>query len=83
MRSYDWKADVWSLGCVLYEMLEHRSPFYAEGDNLFRLAKKITKGKFAPLPASYSDKVSSPGTGRMNGRCEGPVPRGGRRTLRT
>lgn len=44
---------------MLYEMLAHHSPFYAEGDNLFRLAKKISKGKFAPLPSSYSDKVSS------------------------
>ena len=51
---YDWKSDVWSLGCVLYELANLKSPFKAEGLNLYSLFQKISKADYAPLPDTYS-----------------------------
>jgi len=51
---YDWKSDVWSLGCVLYELAVLKSPFKAEGLNLYSLFQKISKGEYAPPPEHYS-----------------------------
>ena len=54
---YDWKSDVWSMGCLLYELALLRSPFEMEGANLYDVFQKISKGEFPPLPA---DAFSGP-----------------------
>jgi len=39
---YDNKSDVWSLGCVLYEMTTLKPPFRAE--DMEGLYKKVLRG---------------------------------------
>lgn len=45
--SYSFKSDIWSLGCVLYEMLTFKHPF--EGENIRQLIENISKGKYSPV----------------------------------
>ncbi|KAK6023963.1 hypothetical protein OSTOST_10236, partial [Ostertagia ostertagi] len=40
-RAYNQKSDLWSLGCVLYELLELKRAF--DGENLPAIVMKITK----------------------------------------
>eukprot|EP00644_Phytophthora_capsici_P010418 jgi/Phyca11/548748/estExt2_Genewise1Plus.C_PHYCAscaffold_300061 len=56
-ESYDWKSDVWSMGCILYELAMLRSPFKSEGLNLVGLFQKINKGYYEPIPSVYSDHL--------------------------
>ena len=39
-KGYDWKSDVWSMGCIAYELCSLRSPFRSsdkENLNLYEL----------------------------------------------
>ena len=52
---YDWKSDIWSLGCLLYELSALRSPFEMAEANLMEVFSRITRGEFAPLsPLQWS-----------------------------
>jgi NIMA (never in mitosis gene a)-related kinase len=52
---YSYKCDVFSLGCVLYEMAALRVPF--EGTSLQDLYKKITRGIINKIPKEYSEDL--------------------------
>ena len=52
---YDYRVDIWSLGCLIYTIMQLRPPFRA--DNIYALAVDIVKKPPAPLPRSYSSKL--------------------------
>lgn len=45
---YNGKCDIWSLGCVLYEMASFRPPFMAS--DIPSLRKKIISGHYERIP---------------------------------
>lgn len=51
-KPYDHKSDIWSLGCVIYEILALKVPFRAE--NMEQLFKKVLEGRYSKLPGIYS-----------------------------
>ena len=50
-RPYDYKSDLWSLGCILYELCTLTYPFQAS--NLLGLAMKILNENVKPIDSSY------------------------------
>ncbi|CAL8315572.1 unnamed protein product [Boreogadus saida] len=54
--SYNEKSDIWSLGCLLYELCALSPPFTAY--NQKDLAEKIRKGQFTRIPYRYSDGLN-------------------------
>ena len=54
-QPYDIKSDIWSLGCVTFEMLALRPPFRAE--NMEKLYNKVIKGEYGKISERYSDDI--------------------------
>ncbi|XP_029318467.1 LOW QUALITY PROTEIN: serine/threonine-protein kinase Nek2 [Cottoperca gobio] len=54
--SYNEKSDIWSLGCLLYELCALSPPFTAF--NQKDLAEKIREGKFRRIPYRYSKELN-------------------------
>eukprot|EP00903_Cladosiphon_okamuranus_P009689 g9218.t1 len=54
---YSWKSDIWSLGCILYELAMLRNPFKCEGLDLFTLVLKISRGNYPPVLDYYSEDL--------------------------
>ena len=51
-KAYDEKSDIWSLGCVIYEMICLKPPFRAQ--NMEGLYHKVQKGVYSNIPDVFS-----------------------------
>ena len=49
-QPYNHKADLWSLGCVLYELCTLKRPF--------KLVRNIFSGKYKPIPHNTYPEVA-------------------------
>ncbi|KAH8077500.1 kinase-like domain-containing protein [Cristinia sonorae] len=57
-KAYDSKSDIWSLGCVIYELCALKPPF-AEAKTHSELSVLIRNGRIPPLPKGYSPALTS------------------------
>lgn len=55
-KSYSFSTDIWSLDCVLYEMITQKHPF---GDNVFEICQNIEMENMIPIVSDYSDDLRS------------------------
>ncbi|KAN0033564.1 hypothetical protein ACTFIV_000025 [Dictyostelium citrinum] len=53
---YNERSDVWSVGCLIYEMATLSPPF--EATNQAQLTSKIQVGRYNPIPSQYSEHLS-------------------------
>lgn len=54
---YNEKSDIWSLGCILYEMICLKPPFFS--DDLEELYKKVNRGIYSKIPSNYSSDLAT------------------------
>ncbi|KAF9191027.1 Serine/threonine-protein kinase Nek2 [Haplosporangium sp. Z 767] len=54
---YDTKSDIWSLGCVVFEMCALEPPFLADSQE--ELSAKIKLGRIPMLPPQYSQDLNN------------------------
>lgn len=53
---YSHHSDIWSMGCIIYELASRQVPFEARSH--MELVLKIKKGYIKPLPAQYSQDLT-------------------------
>ena len=56
-ETYNNKCDIWSVGCIIYEMASLHVPF--RGTSIQQLYKNIIKGKYQEIPNIYSNNLKN------------------------
>lgn len=56
-QPYNQKSDIWSLGCILYEMVTLKHAF--DSNSMKGLVLKILRGSYPDIPKIYSDNMRS------------------------
>ncbi|KAI5846061.1 kinase-like domain-containing protein [Tricharina praecox] len=56
-QPYTHKSDIWSLGCIIYELCSLAPPF--DGRNIYSLCDRIKNGQYTPIPKSYSSTLKN------------------------
>jgi len=56
-EKYTLFSDIWSVGCIMYELCQKQPPFNAKTH--VQLVQKIREGKYAPLPDFYSPELKN------------------------
>jgi NIMA (never in mitosis gene a)-related kinase len=56
-QAYNSQADIWSAGCVLYELCTLQKPF--QGQNVNQLLVAILQSRYQPLSSRYTDDLRS------------------------
>ncbi|KAF9474911.1 hypothetical protein BDN70DRAFT_996778 [Pholiota conissans] len=57
-KAYDSKSDIWSLGCLIYELCALKPPFY-DARTHGELSILIRNGRIPPLPRGYSQSLTA------------------------
>ena len=52
---YDYKSDIWSMGCIIYELCMLRPPF--RGTSLKELCLNVIRGHYLPVINYYSEDL--------------------------
>jgi len=56
-QPYNYKCDIWSVGCIIYELANLSLPF--NGDNIDLLYKSIMSRQLKPIPEFYSQNLKN------------------------
>ena len=54
-KPYNYKCDIWSIGCIIYEIASLTLPF--KGDNINSLYENTLSKKIKPIPDFYSEDL--------------------------
>ncbi|XP_015202669.1 serine/threonine-protein kinase Nek4 isoform X1 [Lepisosteus oculatus] len=67
-KPYNYKSDVWALGCCVYEMATLKHAFNAKDMN--SLVYRIVEGKLPPMPKEYNPQLGEIIRSMLNKRPE-------------